>query len=105
MRQAGGRTLCLPWLRWLHRFSRPGGVPYPLFIEDKLRNYIIGHSELGLPLEPIIAHFEESLPEETVTQVVGETLRGGGRRQGLRRHSPRSPPSGASPLVMGHANR
>ena len=74
MRQRGGRTLCLPWLRWTHRFGRPAGVPYPLYIEDKLRNYIIGHSELGLDLAPIIAHFEESLPPATVAAVTAEAL-------------------------------
>ena len=25
VRRAGGRTVCLPALRWLHRFDRPGG--------------------------------------------------------------------------------
>ena len=28
-RQAGGRTLCLLFPRWAHRFGRPAGVPYP----------------------------------------------------------------------------
>jgi hypothetical protein len=51
-RRAGGRCLCLPWLRWMHRFGRPRGVPYPLTIEDKLRNYVLGHTELGLDLSP-----------------------------------------------------
>ena len=96
MRQAGGRTLCLPWLRWLHRFSRPSGVPYPLFIEDKLRNYIIGHSELGLDLAPIIAHFEENLPKETVARVVEETLAGAAEAGITAAFTPFAP-SGASP--------
>jgi hypothetical protein len=26
-RRAGGRTLCLPFLRWMHRFTRPLGTP------------------------------------------------------------------------------
>lgn len=73
-RQAGGRCLCLPWLRWMHRFGRPKGVPYPLFIEDKLRNYILGHAELGLDLEPILAHFTEHLPHEKVYAVAAEAL-------------------------------
>ncbi|HEY7034157.1 MAG TPA: glycosyltransferase family A protein [Thermomicrobiales bacterium] len=74
-RQAGARALCLPWLRWTHRFGRPGGVPYPLTIEAKLRNYVIGHSELGLPLAPILAHFAEHLPQERVVAVATEALR------------------------------
>jgi glycosyltransferase involved in cell wall biosynthesis len=74
VRQAGGRCLCLPWLRWSHRFGRPGGVPYALTIEDKLRNYVIGHAELGLDIGPVVAHFSEHLPEATVAAVVERAL-------------------------------
>jgi hypothetical protein len=73
-RQAGGRCLCLPWFRWLHRFGRPGGVPYRLTVEDRLRNYVIGHSELGLDLQPILEHFKEFLPQERVVAIAAETL-------------------------------
>ena len=72
--QAGRRTLCLPWLRWTHRFRRPRGVPYPLYVEDKLRNYLIGHAELGLDLEPIVAHFSEFLSAEKIAAVMAEAL-------------------------------
>jgi glycosyltransferase involved in cell wall biosynthesis len=77
VRQAGARCLCLPWLRWGHRFSRPGRIPYHLAVEDKLRNYIIGHTELGLDLEPIKNHFAEYLPEESITAIVAEALADG----------------------------
>ena len=73
-RRAGRRTLCLPWLRWSHRFSRPRGVPYPLTVEDKLRNYLIGHAELGLDLRPIVAHFAEFLSAETIAGVMSDAL-------------------------------
>ncbi|MAH47468.1 hypothetical protein CMI37_16710 [Candidatus Pacearchaeota archaeon] len=56
-RQNGKKCLCLPFLRWVHRFGRPDGVKYPLTMENKLRNYFIGHFELGLSVEPIIEHF------------------------------------------------
>lgn len=59
-RQAGYKCLCAPWLKWVHRFQRPKGVPYPLKIEDRIRNYFIGHEELGLDLKPIITHFTEA---------------------------------------------
>jgi hypothetical protein len=49
-------------------------VPYPLIIEDKLRNYVIGHVELGLELEPVLEHFAEHLPAATVAAVVAEAL-------------------------------
>jgi len=61
-RQAGRTTWCLPFLRWIHRFDRPGGVPYTLTAEDKVRNYFHGWIELGLPVEDVINHFCEWRP-------------------------------------------
>ena len=75
-RQAGGHSLCLPWLRWTHRFGRPAGVPYPISSEDRLRNYLIGHLELGLDPAPALEHFAESLPEELVVAIAAETVWG-----------------------------
>lgn len=47
VRQAGGVTLCLPRLRWHHRFSRPNGVPYPMSYSDRVNNYLAGWREIG----------------------------------------------------------
>jgi hypothetical protein len=60
-RQAGGRSLCLPFLRWMHRFNRPMGVPYMNRWDDRLRNYLIGFTELGWDTGPIEEHFNEFL--------------------------------------------
>jgi len=73
-RQAGHRCLCLPWLRWMHRFGRPSGVKYPLIIEDKLRNYVLGHAELGLDLAPVLQHFSQYLPRAQVIALTEQTL-------------------------------
>jgi hypothetical protein len=73
-RQAGARCLCLPWLRWGHRFARPGGVPYPALLKDKVRNYIIGFTELGLDLDPVRSHFSARIPEQEFATLVRETL-------------------------------
>src|ERR671917_951395 len=74
-RRAGGRCLCLPWLRWTHRFATDStGVAYPVTVEDKFRNYLIGHAELGLDLTPVRAHFSEILPEDRVEAVAAEAL-------------------------------
>jgi hypothetical protein len=73
-RRAGRRCLCLPWLRWMHRFTRPRGVPYPLTVEDKFRNYLLGHADLGLDLDPVIAHFTQFLPEDRVVELVDRTV-------------------------------
>lgn len=57
-RQRGGKALCLPFLKWNHRFDRPNGVPYPIDTLSKVRNYIIGFQELGLSLEEVVDHFQ-----------------------------------------------
>jgi len=75
-RQAGGRTLCLPGLRWAHRFARPSGVPYQLVLEDRVRNYRIGWGEVGLDQASMEAHFREeyaSLPH--IEQILEQTKR------------------------------
>jgi hypothetical protein len=56
-RQAGRHCLCLPFLRWNHRFGRVGKPKYRLTRWDKCRNYVLGHQELGLPLDPVHEHF------------------------------------------------
>jgi len=69
-RNLGRRTLCLPFLRWLHRFGRPLGVPYVISWEDRVRNYWIGWNEVGLPLDPMKDHFSETLGIEKVEQII-----------------------------------
>jgi hypothetical protein len=76
VRQHGGRVLCLPWLRWGHRFGRAKGIPYRISVEDKFRNYLLGFDELGLDLTPVLEHFAEHLPQETVIALAEETLLG-----------------------------
>jgi hypothetical protein len=71
-RRAGAQCLCLPWFRWMHRFGRPRGIPYPLTIDDKLRNYLLGHTELGLDLAPVLAHFAAYLPTERIAEITAE---------------------------------
>ena len=64
-RQRGGKTLCLPFLRWLHRFSRPMGASYPNRWDDRVHNYLTGFREVGWDTAPIIEHFRELLrPQE-----------------------------------------
>ena len=56
-RNNGGRTMCLPFLRWSHRFRRPNGIPHCVKLDDKIRNYYIGFLELGLDVSPITNYF------------------------------------------------
>jgi hypothetical protein len=69
MRRYGGRTLCLPFLRWLHRFERPVGPPYVNRWDDRMRNYFIGFTELGLDTTEMEAHFAELLGAETASRI------------------------------------
>jgi len=46
IRQRGGRSICIPELKWLHRFGRPDGVKYRLNVEDRIFNYFVGWLEL-----------------------------------------------------------
>lgn len=61
VRRQGGRTLCLPDLRWHHRFPRPRGVPYRLNHHDRINNYLAAWRELGWDLRPVHRHFTELL--------------------------------------------
>jgi hypothetical protein len=56
-RQAGNKTLCLPFLRWLHRFNRPQDVPHTITARDRIMNYLIGYRELGLDQGAMRSHF------------------------------------------------
>ncbi|WP_397571672.1 glycosyltransferase [Schlesneria sp. T3-172] len=64
-RQHGRRCLCLPSLRWIHRFEAPGGGrAYHFTLLGKVRNYILGLQELGLPLDRLRRHYVEGLNED-----------------------------------------
>ena len=70
--QAGRKIWCLPFLRWVHRFQRPLGVKYPCIVEERIRNYFIGHHELGLDTQEIIDHFNETFPEVDSQQILDD---------------------------------
>lgn len=71
-KKAGHKTMCLPFLRWLHRFDRPAGVKYPLVLEHRIKNYFIGYKELGLPCEEIIDHFKKEVPQLDTKKILEE---------------------------------
>jgi len=73
-RKGGHKTYCLPFLRWMHRFDRPDGVTFPLTLENKIRNYLIGHLELELDPMPIIDHFS-SWQERKVLEKMLEDIK------------------------------
>lgn len=71
-RARGGKTLCLPFLIWLHRFGRPMGIKYPNNWEDRIRNGMIGYDELGMDTADMIAHFQELLGKDLADKIIAE---------------------------------
>jgi hypothetical protein len=69
-RRRGGKVWCLPFLRWVHRFNRPMGVPYQAAWKQRLRNYLIGWNELNLDIEPVVQHFEQLLGADKVRPMI-----------------------------------
>ncbi|GIW59011.1 MAG: hypothetical protein KatS3mg087_0077 [Patescibacteria group bacterium] len=57
VRKNGGRAICIPGFRWVHRFSRPRGIPYPILMWHKVRNYVIAFMDLGLDIQEIHDYF------------------------------------------------
>ena len=67
-RQRGSRCLCLPFLRWGHRFAKPGVSNYLVPTWQKVRNYVLGFQRIGRDLEPIRAHFVDEQRKMTPDQ-------------------------------------
>ena len=63
---------CLPFFRWIHRFQRPLGVKYPLIMEERVRNYLLGHQELGLDLNEVISHFKSMNHDLDYNQLIND---------------------------------
>lgn len=68
-RQHGGRAVCVPAFRWIHRFLRPKGIPYSLKWEDRAFNYTVGWTELGLDVESVRSHLVEHLNADIGTYI------------------------------------
>jgi len=68
----GKKTLCLPFLRWLHRFERPNGVPFRVDLRDRFRNYMIGFQEIGKDTDEIIEKFKDIIPIKYIESVKKE---------------------------------
>jgi GR25 family glycosyltransferase involved in LPS biosynthesis len=68
-RRGDATTICLPFLKWLHRFERPFGLRYETTWEDRIRNYLILFDELGMDASPVMQHFEEVLGPENARRI------------------------------------
>lgn len=73
-RNYGKKTLCLPFLRWVHRFGRPDGPKFNPSIKDKFRNYMIGFREIGKDTAEVIEQFKGVVSKDYIKQVQQELL-------------------------------
>jgi glycosyltransferase involved in cell wall biosynthesis len=71
-RRNGRQVLCLPFLKWNHKFFDIGGVAYPLDMKDRIRNYLLGFQELGMSWAPIKEHFGERLIDQILKEEEGK---------------------------------
>jgi hypothetical protein len=68
----GKKTLCLPFLRWVHRFNRVTAVSYPNNLKERFKNYLIGFTELGLPTNELEEHFASIVNQQEIDQMKKE---------------------------------
>lgn len=75
VRQNGGKAICLPFLKWLHRFGRPEGIPYPCTISDRIFNYLVGWTEIGWNHEEVINYFINEVSREDLDAAVDAAVK------------------------------
>lgn len=66
----GKKTICLPFLRWNHRFARPNGVPYSVDLRERFRNYMIAFNEVGKDIDEVIDNFKSFIPNSSLTSLM-----------------------------------
>lgn len=74
-RRNGGKNICIPQLKWVHRFGRPNGVKYPLILEDRIWNYFVGWLEITKdPNHYMIIdtynHFKGRIPQDSLDTIL-----------------------------------
>lgn len=75
-KKKGGRCLCLNEFKWIHRFNRPNGVPFPNVLEDRCFNYFIGRFELEQDYNDVAKHFsEQNLSKKIVQNVFNDAYK------------------------------
>lgn len=78
-RQLGGKSLCLPDFKWLHRFGRPSGIKYRLVLEDRIWNYFVGWLELTQDpnhqmIKDIYTHFKDQVPPGSIDNILKQAI-------------------------------
>lgn len=68
-RSRGDHVICLPWLRWKHRFVRIGGAPYEVEKVDVFSNYLLELISAGIDHEEQQSKFESQLGESEIEEL------------------------------------
>lgn len=71
-RKNGKKAMCLPFLRWMHRFQRPVAPTYPNNLATRFENYVIGFLELELELDDCITHFRKHINSIEIDAILGK---------------------------------
>lgn len=74
-RRNGGQNICIPELKWVHRFGRPNGIKYPLILEDRIWNYFLGWMEMTKDpdhqiIRDIYEHFTNRVSVDTLDRLL-----------------------------------
>lgn len=56
-RKAGHKVWCVPFMRWWHNYLKDRAPTFPLIRWHKVRNFVLGHLELGIDLDGIYQEF------------------------------------------------
>lgn len=68
----GKETICLPFLRWNHRFAKPSGTPYKLDIKQRFRNYMIAFKEVEKDTQEVVDNFKRVVSADYIKEVKRE---------------------------------
>ena len=68
----GGRAVSLPAFKWLHRFYRPRGQPYPSYMRDTIFNYLVGCFELNELPDRVIEYFSPRIGSSRFRRIFEE---------------------------------
>lgn len=105
VRRLGGKAVCLPKLRWRHRFRnvidfKLSPPPYAVTAEDHARNLLIGHRELGIPDYENLIRNQAGLntPRQAFTAATTEV------KIKVTENFPRSLPKGVRVLGVWYSN-
>lgn len=78
-RRNGGKNICIPQLKWIHRFGRPNGVKYPLILEDRIWNYFVGWLEITRDpnhhmIQDTYKHFTQRVSTDTLDSLLNSAI-------------------------------